>query len=88
LCRDSPFVYGLGGSFRRQRKQQPRGRGNRSAGQAYFQGSSPFVNPVDQKVLYETSVVQGTFRIDPVAPKSYFINIKALGFQSTRTQVS
>jgi len=46
------------------------------------------LNPVDQKVLYETSVVQGTFRIDPVAPKSYFINIKALGFQEYADSVS
>jgi hypothetical protein len=46
------------------------------------------LDPVDLKVLYETKVVRGTFRIDPIAPQSYFINIKALGFREYADSVS
>jgi P pilus assembly chaperone PapD len=57
-------------------------------GQSFSGAKVLLLNPVDQKVLYETVVVQGTFRIEPVAPQSYFINIKALAFREHADAVS
>ena len=57
-------------------------------GQSIFEARVLLLNPVDQKVLYETRVERGTFRFDTVAAQSYFINVKALGFREHADSVS
>ena len=46
------------------------------------------LNPVDQKVLYATDALQGTFRIESVAPQSYFVDIRTQGFPGYTDAVS
>ena len=45
-------------------------------------------NPVDQKVLYATEALRGTFRFEPVAPQSYFVSVQAQGFREYADSVS
>jgi hypothetical protein len=46
------------------------------------------LNPVDQKVLYETDAVQGAFRFESVAPQSYFVSVKTRVFADGTDAVS
>jgi hypothetical protein len=41
-------------------------------GKSVFLAQVQLLDPVDQKVLYETRVGPDGFRIEPVAPQSYF----------------
>jgi hypothetical protein len=57
-------------------------------GQLIFDAKVRLLNPANQEVLYETSVVHGTFRIEPVEPGSYFLSVKAVGFRECADSVS
>ena len=59
-----------------------------SNGQSFSGARVVLLNPVDQKVLYETTVVQGTFRIESIAPQSYFLGIQTPGFREYSDAVS
>ena len=57
-------------------------------GQSFMTARVRLLNPADQKILYETDVSQGTFRIEPIAPQSYFVIIRAQGFMEYTDGVS
>jgi hypothetical protein len=57
-------------------------------GGAVSVGSVLLLDPVDLRVLYETEVVHGTFRFEPVAPQSYFLSVKTPGFREYSDSVS
>ena len=57
-------------------------------GQSLMAAKVLLLNPVDQKVLYETTVVQGSFRFESVAPQSYFVSIHSRGFREYADSVS
>jgi hypothetical protein len=59
-----------------------------STGRSFSDAKVRLLNPADQKVLYETKVVQGVFRIEPVAPQSYFVSIQLIGFREYAAAVS
>ena len=65
-----------------------RGLVSTEQGHADVPASVSLLNPVSQKVVYQTRVVQGTFRFESVKPGSYFLTVEFVGMTKYTDLVS